>query len=215
MIPIRDHNPSGRIPVITYLLIGVNSLVFLYMLMLPSSVLERFVETFALVPAEIVAGQAWFTLITSMFLHGSLIHVVSNMLFLNIFGDNLEDSLGSLGYLFFYFVCGLGANLLQLVIEPRSTVPMLGASGAVAGILGGYLVLFPQHKVDVLVPLGWYIPRITLPAYTMLFYWFFAQLFYGVGSLGVSAQGGVAYFAHVGGFITGVGFVWLAERVRG
>lgn len=214
MIPIRDHNPSGKFPFVTYFLIGVNIFVFLYMFFLPENQLENFIYSFALVPAFVKTGQNLFSFLTSMFLHGSFGHLFGNMLFLNIFGDNLEDKLGRIRYLIFYFLSGFGASLLQILVKPFSEIPMLGASGAVAGVMGGYLFLFPRHRIDVLFSSGWYLRRATLPAYTMLFYWFFFQLIYGLGSLGLPQLGGIAYFAHIGGFLTGLGIVLFLKRSR-
>ena len=211
MIPIRDHNPSGRFPFINYLLIGINILVFIYTLILPEQMLTAFIDKYAIIPALVVKGQHLFSLISSMFLHGGIGHILGNMLFLNIFGDNLEDRLGHLKYLLFYLICGLAAAGLQILVDPSSIVPNLGASGAIAGIMGGYLVLFPRHKIDILFSLGWSLRQTTVPAYFMLFYWFAAQLFTGVGSLAYQDEmmGGVAYFAHIGGFLAG----WLLIRI--
>lgn len=205
MIPIRDHNPSGRVPIINYLLIGINILVFGYMFLLPENLLMNFINQWAIIPTSIVQGKNLVTLFTSMFMHGSLGHIIGNMLFLNIFGDNLEDQLGHLKYLIYYLICGLGASALQIFISSVSSIPNLGASGAIAGIMGGYLVLFPREKIDILFSFGWSLRQATVPAYFMLFYWFLAQIFSGVGSLAFmdQAMGGIAFFAHVGGFLTG------------
>jgi len=205
MIPIRDHNPSGSFPIFTYLFIAVNVIVAVYMLGLSPAALENFVFQYSIIPAQIIQGQNLLSLLTSMFLHGGLGHLVSNMLFLHIFGDNLEDALGHGKFLFFYLLCGLGGAFLQIIFSAGSEVPMLGASGAIAGVMGGYLVLYPQRKVDVLFIFGFFIRTITLPAYFMLFYWFAYQFFFGLTSLAAmtSDMGGVAFFAHVGGFITG------------
>lgn len=165
--------------------------------------LEAFIMQFALIPREIVAGQDLYTLLTSMFLHGSIGHIIGNMLFLFIFGDNLEDTFGHVGYLIFYLLAGLAASALQIITDPGSVIPNLGASGAIAGLLGGYLILFPNHRVDILVPIGGFMRTATVPAYTMLVYWIIAQVFGGLGSLGVEG-GGIAYFAHIGGFIGGI-----------
>lgn len=207
MIPLKDHNPSGRVPFVNYILMAINVLVFGYSFLLPEDLLLSFIDKYALIPALIVQGKNLSSLITSMFLHGGLGHLIGNMLFLNIFGDNLEDKLGHIKYLLYYFVCGLGASILQIVISPGSTIPNLGASGAIAGIMGGYLVLFPRHQIDILFSFGFTLRQARVPAYFMLFYWFIAQLFSGVGSLAFMDQsmGGVAYFAHIGGFATG----WL------
>ncbi len=206
MIPLRDHNPSRTFPFVTYALIALNVYMFIQMLMLPESGLERFINVYALIPADIVGGTNLFTLITSMFLHGGFGHIIGNMMFLHIFGDNLEDTLGHVRYFFYYVICGLGASALQIFSDPASTIPNLGASGAIAGLMGGYILLFPGHKVDVLIPLGFYFSRATIPASLMLGYWFLAQFLIGIGSLGIDG-GGVAYFAHIGGFIAGVAMI--------
>ncbi|MBU0708518.1 rhomboid family intramembrane serine protease [Patescibacteria group bacterium] len=215
MIPIRDHNPSGKTPWVTYFLIAANCIVFLYMVLLPEDSLEQFIYSYAVIPRQLLQGQKVLSLLSAMFLHGSFGHIIGNMLFLNIFGDNLEDVLGHFKFILFYLLCGLGAWALQLLITPASEIPMLGASGAIAGVMGGYLVLFPNNKIDILFTLGWYISRVSLPAYTMLFYWFFAQLLYGVGGLGFADVGGVAYFAHIGGFAAGWVLISLLGRKKG
>lgn len=203
MIPIRDQNPTGHLPFINYSLIAINILIFLYMTLLPRPFLDSFMRHYALIPAVIIGGQSLHTLLTSMFLHGSLGHLFGNMLFLNIFGDNMEDYLGHIKYLFFYLLCGLAAGLLQIFTNPFTIIPNLGASGAIAGIMGGYLVLFPKKRVDILAP--WLFTTLSVPAYMMLFYWILAQFFLGFGTIGtVGNSGGVAYFAHIGGFLTGL-----------
>lgn len=204
MIPIRDHNKPHTFPFVNYLLITINVLVFGYMITLPENLLEQFVLAYALIPAEIVSGANLHTLFTSMFLHGGFAHIIGNMLFMNVFGDNLEDALGHFKYLIFYLISGLGASALQIIIDPGGTIPNLGASGAIAGLMGGYLILFPKHKVDILLPVFGFFSSSTVPAYTMLIYWFIFQTFSGIGSLGIVDQGGVAYFAHIGGFLAGV-----------
>ncbi len=211
MIPIRDHNPSGRTPVITYLLIAVNVGAAVYMLGLSPPGLENFILQYSIIPAKIGQGQNLVSLISSIFLHGGLGHLISNMLFLHIFGDNLEDTLGHIKFLIFYFICGLAAAGLQILLTPFSGIPMLGASGAIAGVMGGYLVLFPRQKIDVLFVFGFFIRTISLPAYFMLFYWFAFQFLFGLTSLAAmtSDMGGIAYFAHVGGFAAG----WLLVKL--
>jgi membrane associated rhomboid family serine protease len=201
MIPIRDHNPSGRTPLVTYALIGLNVVVFIYMFTLGDRGLDALIKRFALIPADIVSGLNLYTLVTAMFLHGGWAHLIGNMLFLNIFGDNLEDRLGRLRYLGFYLLAGLAGSLLQIVIDPNSTIPNLGASGAIAGVMGGYLVLFPRERIDVLWTFG-FVGVSTVPASAMLGYWILFQFIAGAGSFGVTG-GGVAYFAHVGGFAFG------------
>jgi len=159
-------------------------------------------------------GQALQTLFTSMFLHGGIGHILGNMMFLNIFGDNLEDRLGHIKYLIFYLLCGLAASALQIIIDPGSQIPNLGASGAIAGLMGGYLVLFPTHKIDVLIPFFGFFNRSTVPAFTMLFYWIFFQFLSGFGQLGTAESGGIAYFAHIGGFLAGIVMVIIFSIFR-
>ncbi len=208
MIPIRDHNPSHKFPFLTLLLIAVNS--YMFFLQLSSPDLELFVFTYGLVPAafDIFDFRTWFPLLTSMFLHGGWLHIISNMWFLWIFGDNVEATIGKVRYLLFYFLSGVVAALVQYFVIPTSEIPMIGASGAIAGILGGYMVLFPHAQIETLViGFGLYATTINVPAQFMLFYWFITQFFSGVGSMasGMHTQGGVAFFAHIGGFVAG----WL------
>jgi membrane associated rhomboid family serine protease len=200
----------------TYALIAVNVLVFLYMWLLPPEAIDSFINAYALIPAQIVAGKDLITLITSMFIHGSLGHIAGNMLFLYIFGDNLEDRLGHFRYLLYYLICGLGGSILQIIVDPASTIPNIGASGAIAGLMGGYLFLFPHNTIDVLFETGPFLEHGTVPAFAMLVYWFIAQLFYGAGSLAMPDVSGVAYSAHVGGFIAGFGIIFLNKsKLRG
>lgn len=216
MIPLRDLNPTRRIPIVNILLIGVNVVFFLYELYLQQSgQLEAAIQTMALVPYNLTHSPSLDTvldLFRAMFMHGGWPHLIGNMLYLWIFGDNIEDVLGSIGFVLYYLACGVAASLLQVIAQPNSTVPMLGASGAIAGVLGGYLVLFPQARVMTLVPLGWYIRMQELPAIIVLGFWFVLQLFNGLFSFGVEQMGGVAYFAHIGGFVAGL---VLALLVRG
>ena len=202
MFPIRDHNPSTRTPVVTYALVAANILVFLWQLQFMDSDrnLMRFWEGLALVPAEIMHGLNLQTLITSQFLHAGFGHIFGNMLFLWIFGDNLEDQMGHFGFLVFYLACGLAAAAAQILPDPYSLVPMVGASGAIAGVMGGYLLLFPRARVDVLIILVVIFRVIPVPAWLMLGIWFALQVF---GSLGDMGAGGVAYWAHAGGFAAG------------
>jgi membrane associated rhomboid family serine protease len=213
MFPIRDHNPSERTPFVSYALIAINIIVFLSYY--PSLVgnerqLMAFYFDWALVPAAVQQGMQSHTLITSMFLHGGWMHIAGNMLFLWIFGDNLEDQFGHFWFLVFYLICGVAAGLAQMAVVPTSMVPMVGASGAIAGVMGGYLLLFPKARVDVLVILIIIFKVFTIPAWIMLGLWFGLQLFGGFGA--DAAGGGVAYWAHVGGFVAGVVLtipVWL------
>jgi membrane associated rhomboid family serine protease len=205
MFPIRDHNPSSRTPIVTWALIVVNVVVFLsYYPSLSGSErhLMAFFDQWALVPAEVLSGADGHTLLTSMFLHGGWMHLIGNMVFLWIFGDNMEDLLGHLGFLGFYLAAGLAAALGQIIAGPGSTIPMVGASGAIAGVMGGYLLFFPRARIDVLLIIVVLIKIITVPAWLMLGFWFALQLFNGM-AMDV-AGGGVAYWAHAGGFLAGL-----------
>lgn len=204
MFPIRDHNPSTRTPYVTYALIAANVLV--YLAMLPagadSRALYDIYNTYALVPAEFTAGYDRWTLLTSAFMHAGFWHLAGNMLFLWIFGDNMEDQLGPVLYLGFYLAAGAAAGLAQVGIEPTSRVPMVGASGAIGGVLGGYLLLFPRARVDILLILGYFFRIFTLSAWVPLGAWFGLQLVLGLASS--DSEGGVAYWAHIGGFVAGL-----------
>jgi membrane associated rhomboid family serine protease len=214
MIPLRDHQSSGIFPILTYSLIALNIAVFIFMLSLAPSDLELFINKYAIIPQKISQGKDLYTLFTALFLHGGFAHIIGNMLFLNIFGDNLEAALGKIKFLLYYFVCGLGGSLLQISLAPDSSVPNLGASGAIAGLMGGYLVLFPHHLIDVLFTFGFFWHKATVPAFAILFYWIFFQFIAGLGSLTSLHQGGVAYFAHIGGFLTGVFLIKLLVKKR-
>jgi len=214
MFPIRDHNPSLQTPYVTYALIAANVIVFLSYLPLSADprALQSFFAQWALVPAEVSEGLHYYGFLTSMFLHGGLLHLGGNMLFLWIFGDNMEDELGHLGYLLFYLASGLAAAAGQYLMAPYSTVPMLGASGAIAGVMGGYLLLFPRARVDILIILVIIFRIIPVPAWLMLGLWFGLQLFAGASATG--DEGGVAYWAHTGGFLAGLALtlpLWLRK----
>ncbi len=210
MIPLRDNIPSRRLPVVTFALIGLNVLVFLFEFFIGPARLEKLIWIFGLVPARLFHGGdliAWLTPLTSMFLHGGWWHLISNMLALYIFGDNVEDRMGHTGYLLFYVASGLAAGALQVVINLNSLVPMVGASGAIAGVLGAYLVMFPTARVFTLVPLFYFIRLVEIPALIYLGFWFVSQLFNGLFALGVTTMmqaGGVAWWAHIGGFVFGL-----------
>jgi membrane associated rhomboid family serine protease len=201
MIPLRDSRPSSTPPVVTVFLIAANVLVFLYMVSLDAYSQNAFIREYAVIPARLRMS----TLITSMFLHGGWMHLIGNMWFLWIFGDNVEDVLGHWKYLAFYLLCGVIAALTQYAISPDSRIPTLGASGAIAGVMGAYLVKFPHSRILTLVPF-FFIFTTEIPAVVILVYWFVLQFVSGVGSIGYSnvSQGGVAFFAHVGGFIAGM-----------
>jgi membrane associated rhomboid family serine protease len=210
MIPLRDVIPSRTTPVVTITLIVVNSVVFLYQFLLGPAV-ESFIVNWALVPAAF----SWLTLVTSMFLHGSVLHFAGNMLFLWIFGDNVEDRMGHGRFIAFYLLCGAAAALAQTIADPQSFVPMVGASGAIAGVMGAYFVLYPHSRILTLVPIFFFIQLIEVPAIFFLGIWFLIQFISGVGSLATSTgqpAGGVAFWAHVAGFGAGVAAVGVFRR---
>jgi membrane associated rhomboid family serine protease len=204
MFPIRDHNPSLRTPYVTYARVVLNVLIFLgYRATLQDDLaLNRFYYDWAMIPARISQGEQGYTLVTSMFLHGGFMHLAGNMLFLWIFGDNMEDEFGHLGFLLFYLGAGIAAGLAQYFVEPFSAAPVVGASGAIAGVMGGYLLLFPKAKVDILIIFIVFFKVFPIPAWVALGIWFALQLFNGVAQ----SADGVAYMAHVGGFIAGLVF---------
>jgi membrane associated rhomboid family serine protease len=202
MIPIKVTQPSYSRPAVTVFLIAINILVFLYEFwlgMIDPYSLNQFMSVYSLRPAYFHLENVF----TAMFVHANWMHVLGNMLFLWVFGDNVEDILGHGKYLAFYLICGFVAAMAQVLMDPSSRVPMVGASGAIAGIMGAYLMKFPRSQV---VMLTWFLFIFTfeLPAWLMLVYWFALQLFGGFGSITESAQGGTAFFAHVGGFVTGL-----------
>ena len=215
MFPIRDHNPSERTPFVTYALIVANVAIFLsYVgLFADERALAAFYIDWAMVPASVTEEGSYFSLITSMFLHGGWMHLIGNMLFLYIFGDNIEDLLGHLGFLLFYLACGIGAALAHVLSAPLSAVPTVGASGAIAGVMGGYLLMFPRAKVDILFIFIIFFRIFTIPAWIMLGVWFALQLFNGVAV--DSGIGGVAYWAHAGGFVIGVALMLPVFLRRG
>jgi membrane associated rhomboid family serine protease len=213
LFPIGDENSGERLrPVVNYGLIALNLIVFLYELMLTDSDLSRFIFRWGAVPAEVSNGNRVLTIVTSQFLHGGWLHIAGNMLFLWVFGDNVEDVMGHAKYLAFYLLCGCAAALLQVVSSPHSVDPLVGASGAISGVLAAYLVLFPRGKIRTLILLGW-IPLIFLfPAWVEIGYWIVLQFLSGLVTLSVTTadtNGGVAYFAHIGGFVAGLLLVLL------
>ena len=224
MIPLRDRNPSGSVPVVTIAVIIVNVLAFLYEVSLGPGV-RHLIRDHGLVPAQITyalrygeagLGNVVAPLFSSMFLHGGWWHLIGNMWFLWIFGDNVEDALGSVRFLFFYLACGLGAGVTHWALGPASPLPTVGASGAIAGVLGAYALLFPRARVLALVPIVFVLQVVEVPALVMLGIWFLLQLFSGsVATLG-SAGGGVAWWAHIGGFVVGIATVLLfrPRRIR-
>ncbi|MFN4192453.1 MAG: rhomboid family intramembrane serine protease [Tabrizicola sp.] len=213
MFPIRDHNPSGKTPYVTFALIVINVLVFLSYVSMDDWDLQRFVMTWGLVPARFTSGAGLETLFTSMFLHGGWLHLGGNMLFLWIYGDNLEEEMGHFGFVIFYLACGAAAGLAQALPDPASPIPMVGASGAIAGVMGGYLLMFPRAKVDVLFIFIIFFRIFAIPAWVVLGLWLAIQIFSGVST--PSDVGGVAYWAHVGGFVAGLVLTLPAWLRRG
>ena len=201
MIPISDVIPSRTPPVVTISLIALNALAFLYELQLSDHQLQLFAYAYGVVPATF----SWSDVLSSMFLHDGWMHFLGNMLYLWIFGDNVEDSLGHGGFMLFYVLCGSVAAITQTLIHPYSTIPMIGASGAIAGVMGAYFVLFPHSRILAAVFLLLFLDIVEIPALFFLGFWFLMQLFSGVGSLGATtATGGTAFWAHIGGFVVGV-----------
>ncbi|WP_112308981.1 rhomboid family intramembrane serine protease [Pseudogemmobacter bohemicus] len=209
MFPIRDHNPSGRIPFVTFALIALNVVVFLvYFPGGSERWLMGFYYSWGIIPAEMWSLHRPEMWVTHMFIHAGWMHLAGNMLFLWIFGDNLESEMGHIGFLLFYLAVGAAAAIGQALPDPGSTVPMVGASGAIAGVMGGYLLLFPKARVDVIVIIVIFFRIFTLPAWIVLGIWFAIQLFSGFAVPG----DGVAYMAHAGGFVAGIVLtapVWL------
>src|SRR5687767_14634816 len=228
MFPYRDDNPTLATPIVTLLIIAANVAAWLFVQgMGAEPMLSRSVCHLGLIPGEFLGllpegtsvpmgpgtvceidGQrTWFTPVTSMFLHGGWFHLIGNMWFLWVFGNNVEDSMGHFRYLAFYLLCGLAAAAAQTFMNPSSAIPMVGASGAISGVMGAYIVLYPKVRVHMLVILGIFITRIVVPAYLMLGYWFLLQIV--GGGLASSSEGGVAFWAHAGGFVAGALFIQL------
>src|SRR3954453_19747155 len=210
MIPLRDVIPSRTIPYITITIIILNAVAWLFEISLPHEVLNDFLAIYGVVPAALSPA----TLVTSMFLHGSWSHVIGNMWYLWIFGDNVEDRVGHGRFIIFYLLCGIAAALGQIAMDPASTLPTIGASGAIAGVMGAYFVLYPHSRVLTLIP--WiFLQIVELPAIMLLGFWFLMQLF-SAGTVAVPAashgSGGVAFAAHVVGFVAGVGGVFLFKK---
>ncbi|MDT7043102.1 rhomboid family intramembrane serine protease [Candidatus Nitronereus thalassa] len=216
MIPLKDDNPAEIKPIVTVGLIVACVLVFLHQVSLPGKLGEIFVYQYGAIPAvvfgyadlpsEIVAVSAYSSLMTSMFLHGGWMHLIGNMMYLWIFGNNIEDVMGHVKFIIFYAACGILAALSHAAIDSESTVPMVGASGAISGVLGAYLLLYPHAKVLVLIPLGFFSQMIYVPAGIVLGLWFLLQLLSGGMNIGHQG-GGVAFFAHIGGFLAGMALI--------
>ena len=215
MIPLRSSEQHYTTPVVTLLLILANVLVFLYELSMPNWMLNRFIQNYGIVPDRL----HFVSILTSMFIHGGFLHILGNMWFLWIFGRGVEDILGHGKFLFFYLACGIAAGLIHIVVNASSPIPTVGASGAIAGVMGGYLIKFPRSRIVTLVPIFFFLTTVDLPAAFLLLYWFAIQFFSGVGSVGYSqaSSGDVAWFAHIGGFLAGMGLILVLparQRVR-
>lgn len=227
-LPLKDINPTRRRPIVTYSLIAANVAVFIYQISLGNRLGAMFVTSYGATPYEIahmtdLVGQVkqgaslihypgphpiFLTLFTSMFMHGGFAHLGGNMLFLWIFGNNVEDILGPFKFSIFYLAGGLAAHALHIASNPASTIPTIGASGAISGLLGAYLIAFPHARILTLVFLGFFIRMAVLPAFVIIIYWFVIQFIFGLVSLGGTGEGGVAWFAHVGGFLAGIALIY-------
>lgn len=217
MFPLRDTTQSERLPLVSWALILINAVVFLIEISLGPQRLAAFIQNWGLIPANLDLFQplSWLPLFTNIFLHAGWFHILSNMWTLFIFGDNVEDRMGHGRYLIFYLLSGLAANLIQVITAPGSSVPTIGASGAIAGVLGAYFYLFPQARVLTFIPLGFLPWLIQVPAVLYLGFWFITQFFSGLAALGMPAyanMGGVAWWAHIGGFVFGLALVRLFAR---
>lgn len=222
MIPLKDDNPTRTFSFVTVLLIAANVALFLWEVLLPAGARDELILKLAVIPFEIThlePGEAdlvlynGMTLLTAMFLHGGVLHLAGNMIYLWIFGNNIEDSMGHARFVVFYLACGVAAALLQVVFNPGSGIPMVGASGAISGVMGAYLILYPRVKVFAMVPIGFMLTSIALPAWTMLLYWAAIQFVSGLtGLLAAEERGGVAFWAHIGGFVAGVVLIKLFAR---
>jgi len=221
VIPLQDDNPTRIWPIVSYTVLGACVLVFLWQFSLNQQAAREAVYALGMVPAVLIGEvslppdvalvPAPVTLVTSMFLHGGWMHIIGNMLYLWVFGDNVEDAMGHWRFIAFYLVCGMAAALAQLALDPSSQVPMIGASGAIAGLLGAYLILHPKAHVLVLIPLGIFTQLIRVPAMLVLGLWFVLQLF----NQATSGEGaGVAFMAHIGGFVAGMGLIPLFKYRR-
>lgn len=213
MIPLRDLNPSQRFAFVNLFIILLCTLVWIYEITLPPQLLEAFIYTYGFVPAEFI-HRPW-TLITHMFLHGGWMHIIGNMLYLWVFGDNVEDRLGHFKYVIFYLISGISAALLQAAVAfsfGNPNIPLIGASGAIAGVLGAYMYYFPTAKVFGFIPVGIFLLPVEWPAAVFIGFWFLFQILNGILFLPFAAMGGVAWFAHIGGFIVGYFLARLWDR---
>lgn len=219
MIPLKDVNPSVKVPFFTYILISFNVLIFIFELSLGEN-LVSFLKVFGVIPERFIHNflnypfdfSNYFPILTSLFLHGGFLHLLGNMLSLWIFGDNVEDKLGHFFYIIFYFLSGIGASIAHIIFNFSSQIPTIGASGAIAGVMGAYFYFFPRARVLTLIPIFFFIQIVEIPAFIFLGLWFALQIFSGALSFGVSSTGGVAWWAHIGGFIFGYLFALIFFR---
>jgi len=219
MIPIRDNNPTYSKPFVMYGIILLNVYVFYREVVISDPMLQRIIFDFGLVPAELVQGVTqnplhlgiYIPLITNLFLHGGWLHIIGNMWYLKIFGDNIEDRIGHGQFLLFYILCGIVANVAQVIIDPASQTPTIGASGAISGVLGAYVLCFPWAKVSTLVPIFFFLTIIDIPALLFIGFWFYLQLLSGTAAL-TTAGSNVAWWAHIGGFVAGMILVVLFPK---
>jgi membrane associated rhomboid family serine protease len=214
MFPLYDTVRSRRFPFINLMLILFNVLAFLYEMQMDPSVLKEFIFEWGLIPVRLLndPSMAWSTIFTSMFLHGGWFHIINNMWVLFIFGDNVEARMGGIRYLVFYLLCGVAAGLLQTYVLSSSQQPMIGASGAVAGVLGAYLILFPHSRIASLVPILFIFTIIEIPAVIFLLFWFVSQLYSGLFAIRGGGGSGIAWWAHIGGFLFGILMVFFFRR---
>lgn len=210
MFPLKDENPTRRRPIVTYALIIINTAVFVGTLLAGS--FDQTIEEFGMRSKEVLAGQRLYTLLTSMFLHGGVLHILFNMWYLWIFGDNIEDMLGRGKFILFYLGAGLAASFAQAISDPSSTIPTIGASGAISGVLGAYMILYPWANVHTAVFFFYLIRLVTIPAILMIGFWFVLQVLSASVTWMSGVSGGVAYWAHIGGFIAGVLLILLVRR---
>ena len=211
MFPLYDTVCSRKFPFVNILLIVANVLAFVYEIRMDPSTLKGFIFTWGLIPSHLLSdpSAAWISIFTAMFLHGGWFHIINNLWVLFIFGDNVEARMGGFRYLLFYLLSGVAAGLLQAYVLPFSNTPMIGASGAIAGVLGAYLILFPKSRIASLVPIFFIFTLIEIPAFVFLIFWFFSQLYSGLFAVQGGGASGIAWWAHIGGFIFGVIMVSL------
>ncbi len=210
MIPIGDENPRTITPFVNYAIILVNTIIYLYEYIVPSKVYDEIIVEYGFIPARFLQTFNFLPIFTSMFIHADLLHLLGNMLYLYIFGDNIEDALGHSGYLLFYLLSGIGASTFHFLSDPLSPYPAIGASGAISGVLGAYFVLYPLSRVRTLVTLGFFTTFIRVPAFVYLFIWFIYQIFYA----SLPSVSGVAYWAHIGGFVVGIFLIKVFPKRR-